>query len=148
MRTYIFIILFTLSLNCVAETKLVISGLSKHVNHTGCISVVDETKPCTYNELNYGVGIVESTGQKSYYTAGVYKNSFSNMSTYIGFGYEFSKYSGIMGGAVTGYPMAMVVPSITPYLILPIVKRAELQFLMPFMPGATQVVAIQLRIGL
>jgi len=163
MKKLLLILLAICSISIVqAESKLIISGLSYHVQQqelvdrcnslgysANAIIGIDAPRRCKpFNEINYGIGIDEFVTTDSYYTAGMYKNSYNKLSTYIGYGYDFSKYSGIKAGAVTGYPQAIVMPMLAPYLSLPLHKRVSIQIIMPFMPGPTQLIAAQLRITL
>lgn len=71
-----------------------------------------------FNEINPGYGIEYQDGD-IHYMIGQYLNSLNNNSNYALTGYTPFKYNtgygmlsgGIIGGGVTGYPMADVVPS-------------------------------------
>jgi len=79
-----------------------------------------------------------------YGTYGAYYNSEYRLSTRLGVGYRL-KYGGIDIGAVTGYSMGNIVPSIVPYFSLPITKQLAVQLAIPFTPGTAQVMALQIK---
>ena len=74
-----------------------------------------------YNEFNPGVGAEYRLNNNFHAAAGIYKNSISGISVYLGAGAETNRDkflgAGIDVGAVTGY-MKDVVPSAFPYMRL------------------------------
>lgn len=143
MKTIFYAILILCSTVVESKTKFILTGVSYHVVQQ---SMLDKcASKCTdLNWLNYGIGINEYFTDKFYVNGGVYKNSYHKLSTYIGAGYEFSQYSGIKFGGVTGYYWAKVLPMLVPYMILPI-ERFNLVLLMPFSPGNIQLVAFEIQ---
>lgn len=141
------ILLLLFSGVAIGQSKLVVSGLSLHASeykpHKQCYRFISECRPL--NGLNYGLGINEYYNSSIYWTAGAYKNSFYKISTYIGIGYDFSKYSGIKVAVVTGYPEKFIIPMIVPYISIPTIFGVEVMLVAPFLPGWTQVVGVQIR---
>jgi len=135
------------SADALADTSILVHGVSKHVNSPACMLYGSDFKQCQYNELNYGLGVIErNTGDKWYYMSGAYKNSFGRLSTYIGGGYQISKYSGIKGAFITGYPQLKVVPMVAPYLTIPtFIDKFTISLDIPFMPGTTQALTMSIQ---
>ena len=129
-----------------AEESVSILLVSKHVVSPDCVLYGTED-PCTFNERNLGLSYNFDITPKVYSTFGAYHNSFYRLSTHIGIGYKL-KYAGIAVSAITGYPMAPVLPGITPYFELPVTKKVRVQLLMPFMPDSVQVLALQVKVVL
>lgn len=130
-----------------AEESVSILLVSKHVVAPNCKLYGTKDDPCEFNERNFGLSYAFDITDKVYSTFGAYHNSFYRLSTHIGIGYRL-KYAGIAVSAITGYPMAPVLPGITPYFEVPVTKNTRAQLLMPFMPDSVQVLALQVKVVL
>ena len=131
-----------------AEQSVSLMLASKHINAPDCIKYGTET-PCTWNERNIGIAYSYDLAKKTSNITpqaafGVYRNSFNRLSTHIGLGYRL-KHGGVLISAITGYPMLLVMPSLLTYVDMPVTKKLGVQLLMPYMPGAVQAVALQVR---
>ena len=134
--------LLAVSMESEAEESIGVMVMSKHFNAPECKQYGTIDTPCKANEINAGLSYTTDIKGNMYGSFGAYYNSFSRLSTHIGMGYRL-KYAGIAVSAITGYPMSPVMPSVVPYLELPINDNSAIQFLMPFMPGTQQVLALQ-----
>lgn len=103
--------------------SLSINGFSKHLG-------TDQE----YNEVNPGIGIIKHTGDKSYATAGYYKNSFSEPSYYAGLGYDekfgddYYAKLGVVAGVVSGYKRKLT-PMVLPKLSLGMKNKGEVNLM-------------------
>jgi len=130
-----------------AEESVSVLMLSKHFNAPDCIKYGTDNEPCLWNEKNIGISYNYDIGDKQpipQIVYGMYHNSFNRLSTHIGIGYRL-KYGGVVVSALTGYPMMAVLPSVVPYLEIPVISRFKVQLLVPYTPGGVQVLALQLR---
>jgi len=127
-----------------SEESVGVMLASKHINAPNCKQYGTLEDPCRSNESNIGLSYNVDLKGRMYGTFGAYQNSFSRLSTHVGVGYRLM-YGGIVVSAITGYPMAPVMPSVVPYFELPINDVAAIQFLMPFTPGTQQVLAVQFK---
>ena len=130
-----------------AEDSIGILLVSKHFSVDNCKQWGTVDTPCHFNEKNLGISYQSDIKGKWYLSLGSYYNSFYRLSNRIGYGYRL-KYGGVDVGAVTGYPMGYVIPSVVTYITIPVDDTVSVQLLMPFMVGNTQVLALQLKIKL
>ena len=105
MRRILLLALIVFSTNCLAEDYVRFTGLSWH-NTPG------------NNPINAGAGIEIEHNKDWSWTGGAYRNSEYNWSWYAGARYTFYKDTdwniGLMGGLVTGYRVASVIPMLMP----------------------------------
>lgn len=86
-----------------------LNGMSKHLQ-----------TDYKFNELNLGLGIAYRTSHRSSYILGYYRNSYGNITRYVGRSYTFAdvgfgKY-GVDIGLVDGYSQSMPVPDVVPVI--------------------------------
>ena len=71
------------------------------------------------NERNYGAGIEIPRSPSMAYTGGFFRNSYDDFSIYGGMSFEGRRgflSVGVIGGAVSGYPQADVLPVVAPFV--------------------------------
>lgn len=89
--------------------SLYLNGVSKHLQ--------TEYK---FNELNLGLGLAYKTSANSGWIMGYYKNSYNNITRYVGRSYKFRDIGfgsyGIDIGLVDGYSKSMPVPDVVPVI--------------------------------
>jgi hypothetical protein len=136
VKTFVAILLFTLSNLCWSQTYVQINGVSLH-DRPG------------YNGFNYGMGFEQAVAEKISVAAGWYHNSEYRGSTYAYARYSVYKNNhwdlGLAAGAVTGYKRMPVLPMAFPeacykWSCVMIVPKVE--------QNGANVVAIRLRIPL